>query len=128
MATVEDILLKKGSDVIATGPNTTVSDAIMMMVQADVGSVVIETGPGEFGIFTEHDLLNRAVAGGHDLTAITVSDLMTSPIITCNAADDLQCCAARMAENHVRHLVVVDRDEVVGLISARDILEAKVLS
>jgi CBS domain-containing protein len=123
MTTVENILIEKGPDVIATQATTTVKDAACKMAQARVGSIVVEEYPKILGIFTERDLLVRVVAEGRDPAATPVSQVMSSPVATCAPEADIHQAARTMTDQHIRHLVVVDKEEIVGLVSVRDVLE-----
>lgn len=125
MATVEDILLSKGSGVIAAAPDTTVREAARRMAEADVGSLIIEQAPDILGIFTERDLLRRVVAAGRNPDTTFVRDVMSSPVKSCSPRDDVRGVAARLGRERLRHLAVVDAGEVVGLLSLRDLLAAE---
>ena len=122
MKTVEDILMVKGSEVIVSSPTETVLDAARVMAEAHVGSVVIRRDDRVVGLFTERDLLSRVVAAGRDPATTCLPDVMSSPVQTCRLSDDLEDCARRMSEQKIRHLVVVEQDALVGMISLRDIL------
>ena len=132
MKTVEDILMAKGSEVIVAAPTDTVLEAARLMAEARVGSVVIRqddrachgVAPASrvVGLFTERDLLYRVVAAGKDPAATRLADVMSSPVQTCRLGDELAECARRMSAGKIRHLVVVEQDALVGLVSLRDIL------
>jgi CBS domain-containing protein len=125
MAIVEDILLKKGSNVIAVVPETTVSEAAARMKEANVGCVVVEQKPNTIiGIVTERDFLRRVLAEKLDPDETTMRDIMTSPVLTCHPGDELSACAGMLEKHHIRHVLVVDADEPVGMISQRDVLAA----
>jgi len=125
MAIVEDILLKKGSNVIAVVPETSVSEAAIRMKEANVGCVVVEEHPNTIiGIVTERDFLRRVLAEKLDPIETTVKDIMSSPVLTCHPRDELSGCAGMLEKHHIRHVLVVDRDEPVGIISQRDVLAA----
>jgi len=122
MRTVEDILMAKGSEVIVSAHTETVLDAARLMAEAHVGSLVIRQNHQVAGVFTEQDLLRRVVAAGKDPSATPLAQVMSSPVLTCRLTDDLADCARRMSERKIRHLVVVEQDALVGVISLRDIL------
>lgn len=125
MATVEDVLLRKGSDVITALPGETVRDAAARMAQANVGAMVVEDQDEELGIVTERDFLRRVLAEGRDADRSHVGQIMTSPLHTCRPSDSMEACGRKMAEHHIRHLAVLDDNgELVGLISLRDVLKA----
>jgi len=122
MATVEDLLMRKGPDVIVAPPTSTVRQVSRLMAEANVGSVVLRDGGAVRGIFTERDLLRRVVAAGKDPNTICVADVMSAPVQHCRLRDDLAACARRLAEGHIRHLAVIEDGALVGLIGLRDIL------
>ena len=121
MNTVEDVLMTKGSNMIVSPPEATVLEAVRLMSEANVGSVVIRQDNRVAGLFTERDLLRRVVAAAKDPAVTCLCDVMSAPVQTCRLGDDLKDCARRMSEMRIRHLVVVEQDALVGLISLRDI-------
>ena len=124
MATVEDILMRKGSDIVGAVTGTTVSEAVRKMVEANVGCLLIEQDERALGIFTERDLLRRVIAKGKDPNTTLIAEVMSSPVQTCQADDDVDKCATILEENNFRHLVVVDNEEPMGVISLRDLIIA----
>ena len=112
MKTIEQILWRKGSDVIGTGPRTTVAEAARIMMEANVGCLVVEQQPDVLGVFTERALV-RVVAAGKAPTRTYLAEAMSCPVATCAPADAAADCARRMAEEHIRHLVVIEVARVV---------------
>jgi len=125
MSTVEEILMVKGPDVIVSSPTSSVAEAVKLMADARVGSLIVKDGEDVVGIFTERDLLCRVVARDRDPEALMLADVMSSPVATCGLGDDVRDVADMLAEQHIRHLVVVDGGAVVGMIGARDLLAAE---
>jgi CBS domain-containing protein len=124
MATVEDVLLDKGSDVVAILPTATIRQAVRKMVEAKVGCLVVEVDDRAVAIFTERDLLRRVVDAGLDVETTPISAVMSAPLFTCTPADDLGHCARLLDRHKFRHLVVLDGTETVGVISMRDLVPA----
>ena len=122
MLTIEDILLAKGPDVMVATSETTVLEATKQMAEAGVGSMVIEDEAGADGIFTERDLLKRVVAEGLDPAVTLLSEVMSSPVATCDPATDVRDALTVMFDQHIRHLVVEEDGALVGLIGVRDVL------
>src|SRR5438034_11297540 len=83
MATVRDMLAKKGSDVITIAPSETVLRAAELMNDRGIGGLVVAERGRPVGIFTERDILRRVVAQQRDPTTTRVADAMTSPVIAC---------------------------------------------
>ena len=126
MTTVEQILAMKGPDVIVVASASTVQDVSKLMTEANVGSVIVREEDAILGIFTERDLLRRIVAVGKDPSAVPVGEVMSSPVRSCRLGDDVEVCAERLAEDHIRHLAVIEDGALVGLIGLRDILRRQV--
>lgn len=96
------------------------------MAEARVGSVVVRQGDRVVGIFTERDLLRRVVAVGREPAGTRLLEVMSAPVQTCRLGDSLSDCARRMSQGRIRHLVVVEDGALLGLISLRDVLSARV--
>lgn len=121
MATVEQILLEKGSDVIGVRCNVTVRQAVAKMIEANVGCLIIEEDTKVVGIFTERDLLRRVVGEGKDPDATLIAEVMTSPVSSCKPSDLVGDCFSTLSSSEFRHLLVLDNEEPVGVISLRDV-------
>lgn len=111
--------------VISVTPEQPVSEVAQAMVQTRVGSAVVIDDPWLVGIFTERDAL-RAVASGADLEAIPVKEWMTRDPVTVGASTDTEEAAVLMATHGFRHLPVMDGDTVIGVVSLRDVLSARI--
>lgn len=122
MPTVESILLKKGSDVIAVLASATVREAVDKMILANVGCVLVEESEKVVGIFTERDLLRRVVGDDKDPNNTIIGEVMSSPVKSCQPSDDVESCFEQLKSNSFRHLAVLDNDEPVGVISLRDVV------
>jgi CBS domain-containing protein len=122
MGTAQDILLDKGSDVVGILATATIRQAVNKMVEANVGCVLAEMEGRIVGIFSERDLLRRVVDGRRNVETTTIAEVMSSPVEACQATDDLEDCARLLKRHEFRHLVVMDRDEPVGVISMRDLI------
>ena len=122
MAALRDIMTKK---VVATSSDTAVSEVARRMVEGRVGSAVILQGSWLAGIVTERDVL-RAAASGQDLTATAVSNWMTPDPMTASGDMDSDEAAQVMVANGFRHLPVMDGKELLGVVSIRDVLAARI--
>lgn len=121
MPTVESILLEKGSDVIGVRGDTTVREAVRKMIEANVGCLIVEEDEKTVGIFTERDLLRRVVGSDKDPDSVLITEVMSSPVNSCKPSDDIDECFKTLCAGQSRHLLVLDNDEPVGIISLRDI-------
>ena len=121
MPTVRDIIAHKGRDVAAVAEEARVLDAIQVMADRRIGSVVVKSGEQVTGIFTERDVLNRVVALEKNTREVRVRDVMSSPVACCQLDTKLSECRSVMASKKLRHLPVVEDGKLVGLISIGDI-------
>ena len=122
MPTLADIMTR---DVFTTPPATAVAEVAASMVRGRFGSAMVMQGPLLLGILTERDVL-RAAASGKDLTASTALDWMTRDPETATPDIDAEEAAATMLSKGFRHLPVCDDNGLVGIVSLRDVLSARI--
>lgn len=132
MPTVADLIKAKGSQVFTVDELATVLDAAREMNAKRVGALVVTRGGGGqvAGIFTERDILTRVVAGERDPKTTRVRDTMTPDPIICALNTDLDQVRAVIREKRVRHIPVVERGELRGMVSIGDLnqIEARILA
>jgi CBS domain-containing protein len=122
MALVKDVLDRKGHRVVAVSPEDTVLQAAKLMNEERIGAVVVfEPSLGVVGIFTERDVLRRVVAECRPPEAIPVGEVMSHPVTCCRSNTPLLECQGIMTAKRLRHLPVVENDELIGLVSIGDI-------
>src|SRR4029453_13571229 len=109
------------SAVVVVGPEHTVRDAARMMAQHHVGSAVVTDAEQLAGILTERDVLKQ-VARGSDPDDTTVADMMTRDGVTVGPDWDLIGGGEEMARRRIRHLVVFEGGQLLGVLSVRDVL------
>jgi len=122
MVTLAEIMTKEP---FSTAPATPVAEVAQQMVKGRFGSAVVLQGGLLVGIFTERDVL-RAAASGNDLAAEPVSRWMTPNPVTAEPTDDADTAAETMLSSGFRHLPIVDNNRVIGIVSLRDLLSARV--
>jgi CBS domain-containing protein len=122
MPTVRNILDRKGREVVTTIATETVLSAARLMNDHGIGGLVVMDGAKLVGIFTERDIMRRVVAERRDPTRTTVSEVMTSPVAHCAPEATLDACRALMTERRIRHLPVVEREALCGIVTTGDIL------
>jgi CBS domain-containing protein len=122
MVALGDIMTR---DVYSTSPQTPVADAAHAMVQGRFGSATVLAGSTLVGIFTERDVL-RAAAGRGDLASEPVSAWMTADPVTATADEDSEDAAETMLAGGFRHLPVVEDGKLIGIVSLRDLLSARI--
>ncbi|HZN67541.1 MAG TPA: CBS domain-containing protein [Tepidisphaeraceae bacterium] len=122
MPSVRDVLASKGSQVLSISPDATVLDAVNLMNAHKVGALVVMDGDEVVGMFTERDVLQRVVGAAKPAAGTLVSDVMTSDVICCQPAADLDDVAATMKHRRIRHLPVCNGDgRLQGMISMGDV-------
>lgn len=120
--TVQDILDRKGHKVVHIDADANVLDAAELMNQNRIGGLVVTRGEKVVGIFTERDILCRVVAAGRDPAQTRVYDVMTAPVAVCAPDTTRAECRAVMRDRRIRHLPVVQDEQLVGIVSIGDIL------
>ena len=110
------------SVVLTVGPGHTLREAARRMTEKSVGAAVVidEELPGP-GVVSERDILN-SLGNGQDPDIELVSDHMTDTVISAEPEWSLERAAVEMSRRHIRHLVVVEHGELVGVLSMRDIV------
>jgi CBS domain-containing protein len=130
--TVGELLRVKGSKVITTRPQTPLSEAIRTLVNAGVGCLVVVDAtadePQMVGILTERDILRENARNFDGLGSRCVADIMTEDVIIGLPDDAINDVMALMTEKRIRHLPIMSRAQLVGLISIGDVVKAKVRS
>jgi len=117
---VDDFMSKR---VITADEEATVADIAKIMGEKRIGSVIITSKGEPMGIFTERDLLTTFLAKGKSLR-ISVGKACSSPLVTIPLGMSVHEAAYTMASKHVRRLPIAKDDELVGIITARDLVEA----
>ena len=118
MATVGQLMT---SNLRTISEETTIKEAAIHMQSDHVGSLLVKKEKNFIGIITETDVV-RAVAEEGDLSNVAVAKMMSSPILTVEKKLSPHYARDVMAEKRIRHLGVTDEGEIVGVISARDLL------
>ncbi|MFN0029742.1 MAG: CBS domain-containing protein [Acidimicrobiales bacterium] len=112
--------------VARVSPNATLTDVARKLMSVEVGALIVSsTADGVDGIISEHDIV-RLVGTGADPHTVRAADVATADVMRCQRRDNVHTVASLMMLHHVRHLLVEENDEVVGIISARDVLGAYV--
>jgi CBS domain-containing protein len=118
---VEAILKSKGSNVYSVRAEHAVSDAAALMSNKKVGVAVVCDAKGRLsGVISERDIVKGIQQYGKAVLDMPVRNIMSAPVVTCSSADTAKQVLAVMTERRIRHLPVVENDEVVGLVSIGD--------
>ena len=117
------ILEEKSGDVLQIDGGATVFEAITKMVEANVGSLLVTDGGEIVGIMTERDYLRRVTLEGRTDKDTQVREIMSSPLVVATPETTIDECMAMMTDRRIRHIPVVDEEEVVGVVSIGDLVK-----
>lgn len=124
MTTVAQLLAGKGYDVVSVDPNSTVYDAIKKMSENNIGSVAVVDDGKLVGIFTERHYARRVFLKGKASPDTPIIEVMSRNPICVIPEQTVEQCMAVMTENAVRHLPVIDNDQMIGMISIGDLVKS----
>lgn len=128
MKKVSDVLTRKGKKLISVPGNTTVIDALRIMADSNIGSVLVMEGGRYHGLITERDYSRKVVLKGRSSTDTFVKDIMSTDLPTVSPGDTIDHCMQLMSEQNVRYLPVFEGDELTGIISINDVVKETILS
>ncbi len=118
---VETILKSKGSNVFTIRPEHSVSDAAALMSAKRVGVAMVCDAKGRLqGVISERDIVSGITQYGKGLLDMPVRNIMSSPVVTCGPKDSVKGIMEVMTKRRIRHLPVVDGDDIVGIVSIGD--------
>ena len=125
MTTVQKILKVKGDSIHhSVESNDTVYQALKLMAEEQIGAVLVTEGKKIVGIYTERDYVQKGELEGRKADATLLKDVMTAGMYTVTMDTSLEQCMALMDTYNIRHLPVVENDQLVGLVSIRDVMVA----
>lgn len=122
---IAHILARKGIKVITIRPDQSIRQALGLLAEHNIGAlVVVDEGLRPVGILSERDIVREA-ARSDAVFARRVSELMTRQVIVGVPEDDLQAVVHTMTEKRIRHLPVVEKGKLVGIVSIGDIVKTQ---
>jgi CBS domain-containing protein len=125
---VADVLLRKGSHITTVSPETTVLEALHIMADQNIGSVMVLQEGHYLGIVTERDYSRKVVLNGKSSTDTKVTEIMSSDLPRVTAHDTVDYCMQLMSDKNIRYLPVFDDNQVTGIISINDVVKETILS
>ena len=115
---VRDVMVR---EVITVDENSTVKEAVDIMNEFQVGSLIALEKGKALGIVTERDFLKRVIAGGKDVVNTKVKEIMTTPLVVVEPDTDLEEAMKLMFQKKIKKLAVVDANKLVGIVTLTDI-------
>jgi signal-transduction protein with cAMP-binding, CBS, and nucleotidyltransferase domain len=122
--TAEEIVRDLGEEPLSVPPDTTVYEAVKLMLEKDKHAVLVREGDKYVGIWTERDLSKNTVIEGFDAKTAKVGDYMSFPIISVSHTDNLFRIIDKALGHHVRHLAVEKDGKYIGLLHGGDVIRA----
>ena len=124
MVTIQQLLDRKGDEVVCIHPDATVLDAIAKMADNDIGSVVVVDQGLLVGIVTERHYARNVMLKGKTSPGTRVKEIMEKDVVTARPEQSVEQCMAIMTEQRIRHLPVIDRGRLVGIVSIGDLMKS----
>ncbi len=121
---IRDILRYKGHEVVTASAGDSVLQTVRVLVDHDIGGVVVVDGGEVIGILTERDILRLVASKPDELQALEVGQVMTRDVIKLAPDDDLAHVMEVMTENRVRHLPVIEEGRLAGIVTIGDVVNA----
>ncbi|HEX3781820.1 MAG TPA: CBS domain-containing protein [Pseudonocardiaceae bacterium] len=123
---ISDLLRDKGSAVATIAPTATVTELLGVLHDHNIGATVVTDGHTVVGIVSERDIVRRLRERGADLLAVTVGEIMTSNVVTCNPQDTVDSLAETMTQRRIRHMPVLSDGRLVGIVSIGDVVKSRI--
>jgi CBS domain-containing protein len=124
MTTVRQLLDQKGRHVWTIHSDATVFDAVKKMAEKDIGSLVVIDGENILGIITERHYARNVVLKGKTSPVTPVRDIMEKRVVVARSDYTVERCMALMSDQRVRHLPVLDREKLIGMVSIGDLVKS----
>ena len=124
---ISSILKGKGTDVVSVSPGDTVLSVARVLTERRIGAVLVRDTAGKLlGIISERDIVTGMANQGQGTTQLSVEKLMTRELVTVAPQTSVVEAMSLMTRRRVRHLPVMDKGELVGLVSIGDLVKARI--
>ena len=121
MESIKDML--NGREVFTVQSGSTIKETVYYMASKKVGLVPVLSAEKLVGVFSERDLVKRVIAVDKNLVSTTVDDVMSTNLVVAKIDESTESILAKMKEAKTRHILVIDNEKLVGVLSLRDLLE-----
>ncbi len=123
MTTIRQLLDSKGHDIISISPNDSVYNAIALMSNEGIGTVVVLENGKLIGMISERDYARKVILKGKNSKEIRVREIMLTEFPCVRQENTVEECMALSSESHVRHLPVLDNGKLIGIVSLGDLVK-----
>ena len=121
---VRHVLDRKGHETHAIGPEATVLEALRRMAEHEIGALLVMQGDRVLGVISERDYARKVALLGRASRDTLISQIMTAPAVTVSPDDTVDACMHLVTDRHIRHLPVLEKGRVVGVLSIGDLVKA----
>lgn len=128
MNKVSAILARKGNTIVNVAPETTVLEALKIMDEKNIGSIVVMEGGRYMGIVTERDYSRKVILKGKHSDDTRVWEIMSSDLPVLVPQDTVERCMSLMSDKNIRYLPVFDNGQLSGIISMSDVVKETILA
>ena len=126
MSNVTSILSRKSNGIISVEPSTSVFDALEIMSNRNIGSLIVMNNGIFLGLMTERDYARKVILKDKHSDETTVGDIMPTDLPRVNPRDTVEHCMKLMADGNVRYLPVFENGSIVGIVSVIDVIQETV--
>ena len=128
MHSVSSLLSRKNRKSIIVTPDTPVIEALKLMAEKNIGSVIVMNEDQYLGIVTERDYSRKVVLMGKNSATTTVSEIMSTDLPRINPADNIEHCMELMTAKNIRYMPVFENNKLAGIVSMSDVVKETILT
>jgi CBS domain-containing protein len=128
MKSVSAVLSRKGATVMSVPPSTIVAEALKIMAEKNIGSVVVMENDQYLGIMTERDYSRKVILKGKNSSDTTVAEIMSTDLPSVKPSDTIDYCMELMTNKNIRYMPVFDNNKLSGIISMSDVVKETILA
>jgi CBS domain-containing protein len=126
MKTVKQLLESKAPGVVTIAPEASVFEALELMADKDIGAVVVTHNSRVIGIMSERDYARKVILHNKSSKELPVAQIMTEKVVYVRPTQTVDECMALMTDKHIRHLPVLDGEQLIGVLSIGDLVRATI--
>ncbi len=124
MTTIRQLLDDKGHEVCSIAPDACVYDAVALMAEKEIGSLMVMERGRVVGLISERDYARKVILKGRSSRETQVRDIMTIRVVYAHPEQTVEECMAVLTDQRVRHLPVMEQEKLIGIISIGDLVKA----
>lgn len=128
MNTVSSLLSRKARNSITISPDANVVDALKLMAEKNIGSIIVMQGEEYHGIVTERDYSRKVVLKGKNSSATKVSEIMSTDLPAAKLSDSIDYCMEMMTSKNIRYMPVFENNKLAGIVSMSDVVKETILA